>query len=117
MALLIIIGEALRSGRLWSWWFMVVLAGALSLAGLIMIPGTIQAVTRGDALALWAEVILLTVPPFILSRLLQPRTRQWYGHVSTGAARARHSAPLWLATIISFAVVGGVLTAIFERLS
>ena len=23
MALLIIIGEALRSGRLWSWWFMV----------------------------------------------------------------------------------------------
>ena len=117
MAVLIIIGEALRSGRLWSWWFIVVLAGALSLVGLIMIPGTIQAVTRGDAWTLWAEAILLTLPPFILYRLLQPRTRQWYGHVSPDTARARHSAPLWLASIISCAVVGGVLTAIFERLS
>lgn len=117
MVLLIIIGEALRSGRHWSWWLMVVLAGALSLGGLVMIPSTIQALAHGDAWTLWAEIILLTLPPFILFRLLQASTRQWYAHTSPDAARARHNAPLWLATIIGCAVVGGVLTAIFERLS
>jgi hypothetical protein len=117
MVLLIIIGEALRSGRRWSWWFMVVLAGALSLGGLVMIPGTIQALAHGDAWTLWVEIILLALPPLILFRLLQPGTRQWYAHTSPDAARARHNAPLWLATIISCALVGGALTAIFERLS
>jgi hypothetical protein len=116
MVLLIIIGEALRSGQRWSWWFMVVLAAALSLYGLVLIPSTIESLRQGDAWPLWAQVIILTLPPYILYRLLQPGTRQWYAHVSPAAARARHGAPMWLATIIGCAVVGGVLTAIFERL-
>jgi hypothetical protein len=117
MAILIIIGEGLRSGRLWSWWIVVLLSGALSLGGLALLPGTIQALKQGDGWTLWAQIIILTLPPVILFRLLQPRTRQWYAHVSPAAARARHNAPAWLATIIGCATVGGVLTAIFERLS
>jgi hypothetical protein len=116
MVVLIIIGEALRSGRRWSWWLMVVLAVGLTLGGLVLIPSTIDTLTHGDAWALWAQVIILTLPPYILYRLLQPGTRQWYAHVSPVAARARHSAPKWLATIIGCAVAGGVLTAMFERL-
>ena len=116
MVVLIIIGEALRSGRGWSWWFMVVLAAGLSLYGLVLIPGTIDSLRQGDAWSLWAQVIIITLPPYILFRLLQPGTRQWYAHVSPAGARARHGALMWLATIIGCAAVGGVLTAIFERL-
>jgi hypothetical protein len=116
MVVLLIIGEALRSGRRWSWWFMIVLAGGLTLVGLVLIPSTIDALTHGDAWPLWAQIIILTLPPYILYRLLQPGTRQWYAHISPAAARARHNAPKWLATIIGCAVAGGVLTAIFERL-
>ena len=78
---------------------------ALSLGGLVMIPGTIQAADTGRRLdALGTKSFFSTLPPFILFRLLQPGTRQWYGHVSPDAARARHNAPLWLATIISCAL-------------
>ncbi len=117
MGILIGIGEALRSGREWSWWVLVVLSGALSLGGLVLLPGTFQALSMGDRWVLWAQIILLTLPPFILYRLLQPITRQWYAQTSIEDARARHNAPLWFATIIGCAALGGFLTAVIERLS
>jgi hypothetical protein len=117
MGILVSIGEALRSGRQWSWWVIVVLAGALSLGGLVAIPATIHALSQGDPWSLWAQIILLTLPPFILYRMLQPITRQWYAQVAPDVARARHNAPAWFATIIGSAAVGGFLTAVFERLS
>ena len=80
LGILVSIGEALRSGRQWSWWVIVVLAGALSLGGLVVIPSTIQALTHGDPWSLWAQIILLTLPPFILYRMLQPVTRQLVCH-------------------------------------
>jgi hypothetical protein len=113
---LIGIGEALRSGRRWAWAFMVVLSAALSLGGLVLLPSTINELTHQNIWPLWSQAILLTLAPFICYRMVQPATRQWYQHVTIVAARARHNRPLWLATIIGSAAVGGFLTALFQRL-
>ncbi|MBA3824349.1 MAG: hypothetical protein H0X24_10710 [Ktedonobacterales bacterium] len=110
------LGEGLRSGQKWAWWIVVVLTGALSLGGLITIPATVSALSHHDGWVLWPQLILLTLPPFIFYRLLQAPTRTWFDHVTVAAARARHNAPVWFATIIGSAAVGGFLTAIFARL-
>ncbi len=117
LGLCVALGEGLRSGQKWAWWIMVVLTGVLSLGGLLSIPGTVDALRHHDGWALWSQIILLTLPPFILYRLTQTPTRTWYDRVSTAAARARHGSPAWFVTIIGSAAVGGFLTALFQRLS
>lgn len=117
--ILIAIGEALRLGRQWAWWVIVVLTGALTLGGLVMLPSTISTifVHHGNAWPLWAQSILVTLAPFIFYRMVQPVTREWFAHVTVAAARARHSAPAWFAFVVPGAAIGGFLTAVFERLS
>jgi len=110
-------GDGLRSGRQWAWGALCALTALLSIGGLVMLPSSLQAAGNHDFYPLWSQIILLTLPPFILYRLLQPATRQWYQSISMTAARARHNAPSWLAAIIGSAAVGGALTAIFQRLS
>jgi hypothetical protein len=110
-----LIGEGLRSGRVWAWWIQVILTGILTVVGLVEIPGTISAVAHGNGWPLITQVILITLCPFIFWRMLQPQTRAWVGVVSVAAARARHNAPIWLASIIAFAAIGGFIVAV-ERL-
>ena len=116
LGLCVAIGEGLRSGRKWAWWIVVVLTSALALGGVLILPRTAMALGNHDGWALWPQIILLTLAPFIAYRLLQPTTRTWYDGVTLATARARHNAPAWFATIIASAAVGGALTAIFERL-
>ena len=119
MAILIVIGDALRLGQQWAWWVIVVLTGALTVAGLVMLPFSINRIFihHGNAWSLWAQIILVTLAPFIFYRMVQPVTRNWYAHVSVAVARARHSAPSWFAFTLASAAIGGFLTAFFERLA
>jgi hypothetical protein len=109
------IGEALRAGRRWAWGILVALTAVLSIAGLVMLPTTISLIARHNFWPLYVQVILIGLVPFILYRLVQPETRRWYASVSAAAARLRHGAPAWLATIIACAAAGGFLTAWIER--
>lgn len=119
MAILIVIGDALRLGQQWAWWVIVVLTGALTLAGLGMLPFTINSIFihHGNAWSLWPQIILITLAPFIFYRMVQPVTRAWYAHVSVEVARARHSAPSWFAFTVAIGAIGGFLTEVFARLS
>jgi hypothetical protein len=110
-----IIGEGLRSGRQWAWWIQVVLCGALSLGGLVIIPGTIHSLQHHNGWPLYTQIILIGLCPLIFIRMLHPQTRAWFASVTVAAARARHNAPLWLASIIAFAAIGGFMVAV-ERL-
>jgi hypothetical protein len=111
----VIIGEGLRSGRQWAWYIQVALTGALSLGGLVTIPATIHALQHHNGWPLYTQIILIGLCPLIFVRMIHPNTRAWFAGVTVAAARARHNAPLWLASIIAFAAVGGFLVAV-ERL-
>lgn len=109
--LLVIQGEALRRGRGWARWVQLAANSLLPIGGLLMLPATLAALQQGLFGPLYATFLLLVVSPLEVWLLLQPGSRQWYGHVSAEAARARHSGQ-WLWGTIAWALVGGVVQAL-----
>jgi hypothetical protein len=101
-------GEALRRGSGAARLIQIAGNGGLTLAGLLGLPATIAALQQGQVVQLYPALLLLVVSPLEVWLLMQPGSKQWYGHVSPEEARARHSGP-WLRGTIAWALAGGIL--------
>ncbi len=106
------IGEQVRSGRLWSMWFMRVLAIAIVLGGLAKIPSTVQAAQHHDFWPIYPDAVMVVLFAVMGYLMFQPQTEAWFKRVTPAEARARHGSPAWLASIGTLAAVGGVLVAV-----
>jgi hypothetical protein len=103
-------GEALRRGRGWAWWVQVLGNSAVTLGGLAGLPVTLQLIQQGRVGMLSPLILMLLVSPLEVWLLLQPGSRQWYGHVGSEEARARHGGQ-WMTGTVAWALVCGLIQA------
>ena len=103
-------GEALRRGRGWAWWLQLAGSSVVTLGGLAGLPAMLQLIQQGRIGMLSPLVLMLLVAPLEIWLLLQPGSRQWYGHVSSEEARARHSGQ-WMTGTLAWALGCGLTQA------
>jgi hypothetical protein len=103
-------GEALRRGRGTAWWVQVLGNGVVTVAGLAGLPAALQLIQQGKVSLIFPLTLMLVVSPLEIWLLLQPGSRQWYGHVTSAEARARHSGP-WMTGTVAWALVCGLIQA------
>lgn len=106
-------GEALRRGNGTARWIQISANSLLTLGGVGLGVQLATQIAQGNfsptlASQFYTLLLLIVVSPLEVWLLLQPGSRQWYGHVSAADARARHSGP-WLRGTVAWALACGLI--------
>jgi hypothetical protein len=102
-------GEALRRGVPWMRIVQIVLNALVTVGGIVSVVLLITG--HGDRSLVLSAIVMVTFAPFIALSLVRPRTARWFA-----AAQGKGRAPMlsgarWLAVLIVWGAVWGVLVA------
>lgn len=105
------LGEGLRRGYRWAWLIQLAANAVGSIGGLLLIPGTVKALSQSDVWPLIPTLVLVILSPLIVWRLSRPTTRAWVARGNRAEALRRHGG-LWLLQTCAPCSVGGILVAL-----
>ena len=107
------LGELVRRGVRWSRRFVVGLGLALTVFGVVSLPGTVRDMSHGFYWSAVPTSILITIAPLMALWMHSARSRSWFELVTGDVARRRHGG-IWVAALAVIAVGSGLLVAYAE---